>query len=77
MRAVCSLSAQWRSVLHRARGTGAIYAKHRLSGWVFLRGLLSPVAKALWQRQGLRALALASVETFGRLQGACAWFVGH
>ena len=66
---------QWRSVLHRARGTGAIYAKHRLSGWVFLRGLLAPVAKAVWQRQGLPALALALVETFGRLQGACAWLV--
>ena len=69
--------AQWRSVLQRARGTGAIYAKHRLVGWVFLRGLLAPVAKAAWQRQGLRALALAVVETCGRLQGACAWFLGR
>lgn len=77
LQALARPQAQWRSVLHRARGTGAIYAKHRLSGWVFLRGLLSPVAKALWQRQGLRALALALVETFGRLQGACAWFVGR
>ena len=68
---------QWRSLLHRARGTGAIYVKHRLSGWVVLRGFLAPLAKALWQRQGLRALALAMVETFGRLQGAFAWFVGR
>ena len=68
---------QWRSLLHRARGTGAIYVKHRLSGWVVLRGFLAPLAKALWQRQGLRALALAMVETFGRLQGACVWFISR
>lgn len=66
---------QWRSLLHRSRGTGAIYVKHRLSGSVVLRGFLSPLAKALWQRQGLRALALAMVETFGRLQGAFVWFI--
>lgn len=68
---------QWRSLLHRARGTGAIYVKHRLTGWVVLRGFLAPLAKALWQRQGLRALALAMVETFGRLQGACVWFINR
>lgn len=71
--ALARQQARWRNVLHRARGTGAIYAKHRLSGWVILRGLLAPIAMALWQRQGFRALALALVETFGRLQGACAW----
>ena len=66
---------QWRGLLHRARGTGAIYVKHRLSGWVVLRGFLAPLGKALWQRQGLRALALAMVETFGRMQGACVWLI--
>lgn len=66
---------QWRSLLHRSRGTGAIYVKHRLAGWIVLRGFLSPLAKALWQWRGLRALALALVETFGRLQGACMWLI--
>lgn len=69
--------ARWRNVLHRARGTGAIYAKHRLSGWVILRGLLAPVVVTLWQRKGFRSLALALVETFGRLQGAFAWFIAR
>ena len=69
--------APWRDILHRARGTGAIYAKHRMSGWVILRGVLAPVGSAVWQRKGFRALCLAFVETIGRLQGACMWILAR
>ncbi len=65
----------------RARGAGALYAKHRLPAWVIARGLLSPLlmpAVRLFARDpaapGLRqGLAIAS----GRLQGWLRWARAH
>lgn len=65
----------WRAVLRRARGTGALYVKHRLSAWVVLRGLLAPPFKALQASDRARALGPALAESVGRLQGACAWIL--
>ena len=65
-----------RAVLRRARGTGALYAKHRLGWAVFVRGLLAPPVKALWPWQGLPGLRLAFATSAGRLQGAVAWMLG-
>ncbi len=60
----------------RARGTGALYAKHRLPAWVILRGLLSPVLKRATTLCGdtrspglLYGLAVAH----GRLEGWLSW----
>lgn len=64
----------WRQVWRRARGTGALYIKHRLSAWIILRGLIAPVGRAVLRLDpvGLgRALASAG----GRLQGAITWLV--
>ena len=63
-----------RSALLRARGTGAMYAKHNLPLWVIIRGLFSPLIKPLAKghvgaefKQGI-AIAL------GRLTGWIHWY---
>lgn len=69
-------AAHWRPVLRRARGTGALYAKHRLPAAVVMRGLLAPLAKALRPWSGVHAVQLALATSAGRLQGALAWLFG-
>lgn len=69
-------SLSWRAVLRRARGTGALYVKHRLAPVVVVRGLLAPPAKAVWHWRGSHALKLALATSVGRLQGAMAWLLG-
>lgn len=63
----------WRAMLRRARGTGALYTKHRLPLAVVLRGFAAPVLKGLWPWRGRHALAVALATSVGRLQGAWAW----
>jgi glycosyltransferase involved in cell wall biosynthesis len=65
----------------RARGTGAMYAKHRLPMWVIARGLLSPIIKPLCKltsadptkHQVIHGYAIAR----GRLDGWLVWWVRH
>lgn len=57
----------------RARGTGALYARHPLPVWVVLRGLLSPwprvLANALSPSGAAQMLGLG----LGRLEGYVGW----
>ncbi|WIT10056.1 glycosyltransferase family A protein [Paucibacter sediminis] len=62
----------WVSSLARARGTGAVYAKHRLSAWVVARGLVAPVLKAVL-RLNWQACVVGLATSLGRLQGMRAW----
>lgn len=65
----------------RARGTGAMYAKHRLPMWVIARGLFSPLIKPLGKltsadpikHQVIHGYAIAR----GRLDGWLVWWVLH
>lgn len=69
----------------RARGAGALYAKHQLPVWVVLRGLLSPLMKPLiysivrLYRQGTRdpGLLHGLAVAHGRLQGWLHWGMAH
>lgn len=61
----------------RARGTGALYRKHRLAWTVVLRGLVAPPIKALLARRGLKALWLGLAVSTGRLEGAVKWAISE
>jgi glycosyltransferase involved in cell wall biosynthesis len=57
----------------RARGTGAIYAKHQLSGDVILRGLVAPIVLPMLRLHGPRAVMHGACTTLGRLEGFLRW----
>ena len=62
---------------HRARGTGALYAKHSLPRWVILRGLMAPVLRPLLKgRLGIE-LAHGMAVARGRLDGWLTWSRQH
>jgi len=61
----------------RARGTGAMYAKHRLPPWVIARGLLSPIIKPLARGAVGNDLAHGLAVTRGRLDGWLRWSQQH
>ena len=54
----------------RSRGTGGIYAKHRLSFWVILRGFLAPIYHTIPRRKALR---LGFSISLGRIEGYLKW----
>ncbi len=65
------------AVRHRARGTGALYAKHRLSGWVILRGLAAPLLRPILKGSFGADLALGYATLRGRLDGFFEWRRKH
>lgn len=61
------------STRHRARGAGALYAKHKLPAWVILRGLAAPVLRPLLRGEFGAELSLGYATLRGRLDGYFAW----
>lgn len=61
----------WQALRRRARGTGAIYAKHRIPLPVVLRGLLAPLGKAVLGRAP--GLSGSCAMMLGRLEGYVKW----
>jgi len=59
--------------LCRARGTGALYAKHRLPWWVIARGLTAPVLRPLLRGSFGADLALGCAIMRGRFDGLIGW----
>lgn len=72
-RPVGSLGAEYRHSRSRARGWGALCAKHRLPVITTGRGLLGPLAWPLVRRDGWAGVARAAGVLFGRWQGYLAW----
>lgn len=77
--ALCQYLGDCKQSRHRARGTGALYAIHRLPLAVIARGLLSPVASAVlparW-RGGVGIRERLSIAA-GRLEGYIQWNRQH
>lgn len=65
------------AVRHRARGTGALYAKHRLPLWVILRGLAAPLLRPLLKGDFGAELALGYATMRGRIDGMLGWRRTH
>jgi GT2 family glycosyltransferase len=61
------------AIRHRARGTGALYAKHKLPLWVIVRGLLAPVVRPLVRGSFGSDLAYGCAIVLGRLDGLMGW----
>jgi glycosyltransferase involved in cell wall biosynthesis len=65
------------AVRRRARGTGALYAKHRLPAWVIVRGLAAPLLRPLLKGSFGAELALGYATMMGRLDGLVGWRRSH
>ena len=57
----------------RARGTGALYAKHGLPAWVIARGLVAPVLRPLLRGAFGSELRHGCAVMRGRLDGLLGW----
>ena len=62
-----------RSARSRARGTGALYAKHHLSTYVILRGFIAPAVSPAFRLQGWKAVAKGFATAIGRIEGYSRW----
>ncbi len=62
-----------RAARQRARGTGALYAKHPLPAWVIVRGLVAPILRPLLKGALGAELAHGCAVALGRLDGFLGW----
>lgn len=62
-----------KAIRSRARGTGAVYAVHKVPRLVVARGLLSPLVRSLAAPWNYRHLFSSFLECAGRLEGWLAW----
>lgn len=61
----------------RSRGTGALYAKHRLNPYVIIRGWIAPIVLPLLRMQGFQPLLLGIAVAIGRIEGFVRWCWGR
>jgi GT2 family glycosyltransferase len=64
---------RWRRARSRARGTGALYARHLLPRYVILRGLVAPLLRCLVPPYRSRDIATHLATSLGRWEGYARW----
>lgn len=57
----------------RERGTGAIYAKHKLSYYVIIRGIVAPILLSIFRLNNFTILLRSAFVALGRLEGYLRW----
>lgn len=57
----------------RARGTGALYAKHKLPFWVIVRGFIAPMLILKISKNIPASLVVAAAQSLGRIEGYFKW----
>lgn len=62
-----------RQARRRSRGTGAIYAKHKLSAYVVARGLVAPIITPLSRLAHPTLLVRGLFTSLGRIEGYLRW----
>lgn len=72
-RPIGSFKAICRQARRRSRGTGAIYAKHRLPAYVVMRGLLAPIVTALPRLLSPPQIGRGLFTSLGRIEGYLRW----
>ena len=70
------VKADFNKIRSRARGTGALYAKHKLPFWVILRGFLAPILTLKLANNISSQLIVAWGILLGRLEGYLKWKFG-
>lgn len=68
-----SLAQLCRHARSRERGTGAIYAKHRLSPFVILRGFVAPLLNPFLPPKSFAAIVVGIFISLGRIEGFLRW----
>lgn len=67
----------FRRARKRARGTGALYVRHKLPVWVIARGLVGPLWRAISNMSNHSRAAHELGLSVGILEGYVGWLVGH
>lgn len=67
----------FRRARRRARGTGALYVRHKLPAWVIVRGLVGPLWRAIRNISNPSRAAHELGLSLGILEGYVGWLTGH
>lgn len=67
----------FRRARKRARGTGALYARHKLPAWVIVRGLIGPLWRACRNVMHPAKVAHELGSGLGIFEGYAGWLLGY
>lgn len=73
----CNINEIYRRTQARARGTGAIYAKHRVPAWTAIKGIIAPAIRSIISSKGKRGFLYYSALLIGRIEGYIKWKIKH